>query len=98
MTQKRDQWGSKAGFILAAIGSAVGLGNIWRYPYVLYSNGGGAFLIPYFFAILTAGIPLIILEYGLGHKFKGSPPLALARANKNGSGLVGGQVLIHLSY
>jgi NSS family neurotransmitter:Na+ symporter len=82
MTQKRDQWGSKAGFILAAIGSAVGLGNIWRYPYVLYSNGGGAFLIPYFFAILTAGIPLMILEYGLGHRFKGSPPLAFARANK----------------
>ncbi|EPR11827.1 sodium-dependent transporter [Ruminiclostridium papyrosolvens] len=82
MTQKRDQWGSKAGFILAAIGSAVGLGNIWRYPYVLYSNGGGAFLIPYFFAILTAGIPLMIMEYGLGHKFKGSPPLAFARANK----------------
>lgn len=82
MTQKRDQWGSKAGFILAAVGSAVGLGNIWRYPYVLYSNGGGAFLIPYFFAILTAGIPLMIMEYGLGHKFKGSPPLAFARANK----------------
>lgn len=82
MTQKRDQWGSKAGFILAAIGSAVGLGNIWRYPYVLYSNGGGAFLIPYFFAILTAGIPLLILEFGLGHKYKGSTPLAFARANK----------------
>lgn len=82
MTHKRDQWGSKAGFILAAIGSAVGLGNIWRYPYVLYSNGGGAFLIPYFFAILTAGIPLMILEYNLGHKFRGSPPLAMAKANK----------------
>jgi NSS family neurotransmitter:Na+ symporter len=82
MAQKRDQWGSKAGFILAAVGSAVGLGNIWRYPYVLYSNGGGAFLIPYFFAILTAGIPLMILEYSLGHKFKGSPPLAMAKANK----------------
>jgi SNF family Na+-dependent transporter len=39
MANKRDTWGSKAGFILAAIGSAVGLGNIWRYPYVLYSNG-----------------------------------------------------------
>lgn len=80
--QKRDQWGSKLGFILAAIGSAVGLGNIWRYPYLLYSNGGGVFLVPYFFAILTAGIPLMILEYSLGHKFRGSPPLALAKANK----------------
>jgi neurotransmitter:Na+ symporter, NSS family len=82
MTQKRDQWGSKVGFILAAVGSAVGLGNIWRYPYLLYSNGGGAFLIPYFFALFTAGIPLMILEYGFGHKYKGSTPLAMARANK----------------
>ncbi|MDF2547623.1 MAG: sodium:neurotransmitter symporter [Anaerosolibacter sp.] len=82
MEQKRDQWGSKLGFILAAVGSAVGLGNIWRYPYLLYSNGGGAFLIPYFFALFTAGIPLMILEYGLGHKYKGSTPLAMARANK----------------
>lgn len=82
MEQKREQWGSKMGFILAAVGSAVGLGNIWRYPYLLYSNGGGAFLIPYFFALLTAGIPLMILEYGFGHKFKGSTPMAMARANK----------------
>lgn len=82
MEQKREQWGSKMGFILAAVGSAVGLGNIWRYPYLLYSNGGGAFLIPYFFALATAGIPLMILEYGFGHKFKGSTPLAMARANK----------------
>ncbi len=82
MARKREQWGSKAGFILAAIGSAVGLGNIWRYPYVLYSNGGGAFLVPYFFAIFTAGIPLMILEYGFGHKYRGSTPLALAKANK----------------
>jgi neurotransmitter:Na+ symporter, NSS family len=82
MEQSREQWGSKAGFILAAVGSAVGLGNIWRYPYVLYSNGGGAFLIPYFFALFTAGIPLMILEYGLGHKYRGSTPLAMARANK----------------
>ena len=82
MEEKREQWGSKLGFILAAVGSAVGLGNIWRFPYVAYTNGGGAFLVPYFFAIFTAGIPLLILEYGMGHKYKGSTPLAIARTNK----------------
>ncbi|WP_202709948.1 sodium-dependent transporter [Sporosalibacterium faouarense] len=82
MEQKREQWGSKIGFILAVVGSAVGLGNIWRYPYLLYSNGGGAFLIPYFVALFTAGIPLVLLEYGFGHKFRGSSPLSFARANK----------------
>lgn len=82
MDEKREQWGSKLGFILAAIGSAIGLGNIWRFPYVAYANGGGAFLIPYFCAIFTAGIPLLILEYSIGHKFKGSTPLAIARINK----------------
>ncbi len=80
--EARQQWSSKAGFILSAIGSAVGLGNIWRFPYVLYSNGGGAFLVPYFVAIFTAAIPLLILEYMLGNKMRGSSPLALARTRK----------------
>ncbi|MBM7833857.1 sodium-dependent transporter [Clostridium sardiniense] len=83
MEDKREEWGSKLGFILAAVGSAVGLGNIWRFPYVAYENGGGAFLIPYFVAIFTAGIPLLILEYGMGHKYKGSTPLAIARGKKS---------------
>jgi len=78
----RDQWGTRLGFILAAIGSAVGLGNIWRFPYVAASNGGGAFLFPYFFAILTAGIPILILEFTIGHKFRGGAPVALSRMNK----------------
>lgn len=82
MEEEREQWGSKIGFIIAAVGSAVGLGNIWRFPYIAYSNGGGAFLIPYFFAIFTAGIPLLILEYGLGHKFKGSTPLAIRKLKR----------------
>ena len=82
MENNREQWGSKAGFILAAVGSAIGLGNIWRFPYLVYNNGGGAFLVPYFIAIITAAVPLLILEYGMGHKFRGSTPLAFARANK----------------
>ncbi len=76
----RGSWSSKTGFLLAIIGSAVGLGNIWRYPYMLYKYGGGAFLIPYFVAIIIAGIPLLILEYTLGHKFRGSAPLSFKRA------------------
>ena len=83
MDDNREQWGCKFGFILSAVGSAVGLGNIWRFPYVAYANGGGAFLIPYFVAIFTAGIPILILEYGMGHKYKGSTPLAIARGKKN---------------
>ena len=78
---KRSLWGSKAGFLLAAIGSAVGLGNIWRFGYMAYENGGGAFLVPYTVALLVAGIPLMILEYALGHREKASPPLAFARVH-----------------
>ncbi|TDL32467.1 sodium-dependent transporter [Jeotgalibacillus sp. S-D1] len=76
---KRQQWGTRAGFILAAVGSAVGLGNIWRFPYVAYENGGGAFLIPYLFALLTAGIPILIMEFTIGHKYRGSAPLSFFR-------------------
>ncbi|TWI60092.1 sodium-dependent transporter [Halalkalibacter nanhaiisediminis] len=78
----REQWGTRAGFVLAAIGSAVGLGNIWRFPYVAYENGGGAFFLPYLFALLTAGIPLLIMEFTIGHKNRGSAPLSYARLNK----------------
>ncbi|WP_148302125.1 sodium-dependent transporter [Tomitella biformata] len=75
-------WSRRSVFILAAIGSAVGLGNIWRFPYVAYANGGGAFIIPYLIALLTAGIPLLFLDYAIGHKFRGSPPLAFKRLRK----------------
>ncbi len=70
MGRKRTQWGSRSGFILAAIGSAVGLGNIWRFPYVAATNGGGAFLLPYLFALISAGIPILILEFAVAHKVK----------------------------
>ncbi|MGM0568683.1 MAG: sodium-dependent transporter [Elusimicrobiota bacterium] len=70
----RAQWKTRVGFILASIGSAVGLGNIWRFSYLTYESGGGAFLIPYFVALFIVGIPLLILEFGLGHRQKGSAP------------------------
>ncbi|WP_211262495.1 sodium-dependent transporter [Nitriliruptor alkaliphilus] len=78
----REQWGTRSGFLLAAIGSAIGLGNIWRFPYVAYDNGGGAFLLPYLIALLTAGIPLLILEYALGHRYRGSAPLTFRRLHR----------------
>ena len=67
-----SQWNSIYTFILAMIGLTIGIGNIWRFSYVLYSNGGGSFFIPYFIAIFVMGIPFLILEYGLGFSLKKS--------------------------
>ena len=69
---KTSQWNSIFTFIMAMIGLTIGIGNIWRFSYVLYSNGGGSFFIPYIIAILIMGIPFLILEYGLGFSFKKS--------------------------
>ncbi len=79
----REQWKSEMGFLLAAVGSAIGLGNIWRFSYMAYEHGGGAFLIPYLIALLTAGIPLLILEYAIGHERIGSAPLAYAKISRH---------------
>ncbi|WP_458403123.1 sodium-dependent transporter [Methanobrevibacter sp.] len=68
--KEHAQWDSTWAFIFAMIGAAVGLGNIWRFSYVVYSNGGGSFFIPYFIAIAIMGIPFLILEYGVGFSFK----------------------------
>lgn len=80
--ETRQQWGTRAGFILAAVGSAVGLGNIWRFPYTAYENGGGAFYLPYLFALLTTGISLLAFEFALGHRHRGSAPLTFFRIDR----------------
>lgn len=73
MKQKKNM--STLGFILSAIGAAVGLGNIWRFPTHLMNHGGPAFLIPYLIAVLCLGLPLLILEINLGHKWRKAPTL-----------------------
>ncbi len=85
--EHRGAFSSRKVFILAAIGSAVGLGNIWRFPYVAYENGGGAFILPYLVALLTAGLPFLLLDYGLGHRYRGSAPLSFRRAARQSEGL-----------
>ena len=66
MSNQRVTFGSKLGVILATVGCAVGLGNIWRFPYMLGSNGGAAFLLVYLLCILLLGLPVMITEFFIG--------------------------------
>jgi NSS family neurotransmitter:Na+ symporter len=78
----REAWSSRAGFVLASIGAAVGIGNIWRFPYMVGTNGGGAFLIPYLIAVAFLGLPLMIAELALGRHFGTSVVPAFAAMGK----------------
>ena len=78
---QREQWSSRIAFLLAGIGSAIGLGNVWRFPYITGQNGGGAFLIPYVISVLLFGIPLMILEFAVGRHFKRSIVSSMRRIN-----------------
>ena len=79
---KRSTWGSSTGFILASIGSAVGLGNAWRFPNLAAKHGGGAFLLVYVLAMLVIGIPLLMMEISIGRKMRSGAPGALRKMNK----------------
>ena len=69
----REQWSSKASFILAAAGSAVGLGNIWKFPYIAGENGGAAFLFIYMICIVMIGLPILNIEILLGRATQKNP-------------------------
>ncbi len=78
----RENWKSRKGFIFAAAGAAIGLGNLWRFPFQAYKNGGGAFLLPYFVALITCAIPLMIMEYAFGRKIRGGSVKAFSSLKK----------------
>ena len=67
----RERWSSRAGFIAATVGSAVGLGNIWRFPYIAGENGGGVFILAYLVAVLVVGAPLMMFELAAGRRYAG---------------------------
>lgn len=78
----RDVWDSRTAFVLASIGSAIGLGNLWRFPYVSYEYGGGAFLVAYAICLLVAGVPLLMLEFAIGKKMNSAAPGAFRGVGK----------------
>lgn len=88
-----ERWSSHLAFILAAIGAAVGLGNIWRFSAVLGQNGGGAYLIPYFIAVFIFALPLLVLEVAAGRRFRGTVVSAFA-AVRPSFGVIGWLICI----
>lgn len=95
-TKKRGGFGGKIAAILAAAGSAIGLGNIWRFPYITSENGGGAFIIIYLGCILLLGLPLLIAEFAVGHNSKSNPIDAFSKIRK-GWGWLGAAGLISVT-
>ena len=79
----REQWGSRLGFILAAAGSAVGIGNIWKYPHMAGSNGGAAFTLVYLLCILVVGMTIVIAEFAIGRRTQLSPVGAFEKLAPN---------------
>lgn len=80
MALDRGHWTSGAGFVLAAAGSAIGLGNLWKFPYITWSNRGGAFVLVYLVCVAVVGLPIMMAEILIGRKTQKSPVGAMAQA------------------
>jgi len=86
---QREHWGSRIGFILAAAGSAVGLGNIWKFPYLVGAEGGGAFLVVYIAFLIAIGLCVMIAEIALGRQAQANPFSAFKRVGGAGWSIFG---------
>lgn len=91
--KQRERWPSKLIFIFAAVGSAVGLGNVWRFPYLVGKYGGGAFLIPYILMLFILGVPLLIMEFAIGQKMQVGAVGSFHKIERKLSGIGLGAVL-----
>ena len=89
MENNRSSWGSNLGFLMAAIGSAVGLGNIWGFPYKMGRSGGFTFLIAYLLLAVFVGFVIMTSELALGRKTKLGPVGATIKFQRNSNGLAG---------
>jgi NSS family neurotransmitter:Na+ symporter len=99
--EKRENWGSKTGFILAAAGSAIGLGNIWKFPYIAGENGGASFIIVYLICIAIIGLPVLIAEILIGRTTQRNPVGAFYKLSRSklwaslgGMGVVAGFLIL----
>ena len=88
MSKERSKFSGSIGFVLAAAGSAVGLGNLWRFPYLAAKDGGGLFLVIYLILVVTFGFTLLMSEVGIGRKTKQSALTAYGTLSK-GWGWIG---------
>ena len=80
---KHENWTSRFAFLMAAVGAAVGLGNIWKFPYVVGVSGGGAFVLVYLGCVLFIAIPILIAELWIGRAGGHSPPIAMANVARD---------------
>lgn len=78
----RENWSSRYGFLFVTMGASIGIGNLWHFPFYAYKNGGGAFLIPYFVALATCAIPMMMIECAYGRAIRGGSVKAFTKLNK----------------
>lgn len=93
MAEERPGWSARAAFYCAAVGSAVGLGNIWRFPNLCFTYGGGAFLLPFILGLVFVGIPILTLEFGLGQVFRSGDVKSFSSINRRLGGVGVGSIL-----
>lgn len=91
---ERETWTSRVGFIFAAVGSAVGLGNIWSFPFQTASNGGAAFLVVYLLAVFLIGFPTMMIEFTVGRRSEKNPVNAFRAIGYDGWSFAGGMGLL----